>query len=139
MADIFATAPLSSLKPVGTGGGEGEGVAAAAVPAAAAAVAGEMEGVVGAGEAVVAIERRRVTVGPGERLPVLLKFCALRPAEAALTVSAVRWTVFHWKEAGGGGEGGEGMRESCPRVWVSHRLEGRGKLLHSTLEQRVAR
>lgn len=85
--------------------------------------------------AAVAIERCRATVPPGERLPVLLKFCALRPAAATLTVSAVRWTVFQWN---GGKEVG-GMGETCPRVWVSHRLEGRGKLLHATLEQRAAK
>ncbi|CBJ30639.1 conserved unknown protein [Ectocarpus siliculosus] len=98
-------------------------------PATAAAAATD------ATAAAVAIERRRATVPPGERLPVLLKFCALRPATAALTVSSVRWTVFQWnggKEAGGTGE-------ACPRVWVSHRLEGRGKLLHATLEQRAAK
>ncbi|CAM9817207.1 unnamed protein product [Ectocarpus fasciculatus] len=91
-----------------------------------------------AAAAAVAIERRRATVPPGERLPVLLKFCALRPTAAALTVSAVRWTVFQWnggKEAGSGA----GTGEVCPRVWVSHRLEGRGKLLHATLEQRAAK
>ena len=89
-----------------------------------------------ASTASVAIERRRATVPPGERLPVLLKFCALRPAAAMLTVSAVRWTVFQWN--GGGGLGGTGD-SVCPRVWVSHRLEGRGRLLHATLEQRAAR
>lgn len=135
MADIFATASPSPSKPIEAGVGEGEGVAAAAV----VVPAGEAGGEVGVGEAVVAIERRRLTVGPGERLPVLLKFCALKPAEGALTVSAVRWTVFHWKEAGEGGGGGEGVGEGCPRVWVSHRLEGRGKLLHATLEQRAAK
>lgn len=87
---------------------------------------------------MVAVERRRATVGAGERLPVLLKFCALRPASTTLTVSAVRWTVFQWNgeaEMGTGEEGDGG----CPRVWVSHRLEGRGKLLHATLEQRAAK
>lgn len=91
---------------------------------------------------MVAIERRRATVPPGERLPVLLKFCALRPAAATLTVSAVRWTVFRWNNNGGdvaGRGGGGGDEAECPRVWVSHRLEGRGRLLHATLEQRAAR
>ena len=115
---------------------EGGGEAAAVAAPKAGGVGG------GVGAAVVAIERRRVMVGPGERLPVLLQFCALRPADATLTVSAVRWTVFHWKGAGGVGAGmgvGEGMDGGCPRVWVSHRLEGKGKLLHGTLEQRAAK
>lgn len=93
-------------------------------------------------EATVVVERRRGTVGPGERLPVLLKFCALKPAASRLTVSAVRWTVFHWSEKGSSvviGDAGERTVETCPRVSVSHRLEGRGKLLHGTLEQRAAR
>lgn len=93
-------------------------------------------------EAKVVVERRRGTVGPGERLPVLLKFFALKPAASRLTVSAVRWTVFHWNENGSGvgiGDTGEGTVGTCPRVSVLHRLEGRGKLLHGTLEQRAAR
>lgn len=76
-------------------------------------------------------------------MPVLLRFCALKPAVSTLTVSAVRWTIFQWDSTGGGegkGEGeGEGEADKCPRVWVSHKLEGRGKLLHTTLEQRAAR
>ena len=91
------------------------------------------------GAASVAIERRRATVAPGERLPVLLKFCALRPAAAALTASAVKWAVFRRKGDEKGGVGETRTSESCDRVWVSHRLEGKGRLLHATLEQRAAK
>lgn len=100
--------------------------------------------------ASVVVERKRATVGPGRRLPVLLKFCAVRASEEVLTVSFVRWTVLETsmpspgaqdRREGGGthvsDSGGAG--DDAPRVWVSHRLEGKGQLLHGTREQRATR
>eukprot|EP00752_Nemacystus_decipiens_P016769 g15006.t1 len=146
LANLFASPPT----PAPT---DASGAAATAVAAPAAGMvmptisshgdgADNSAGAVRDDTALVAIERRRATVPPGERLPVLLKFCALRPAAATLTVSAVRWTVFRWDggdAVGAGGVGEAGESGGCPRVWVSHRLEGRGRLLHATLEQRAAR
>lgn len=85
------------------------------------------------------VERRRATIAPGVRLPVLLKFCALRSAAASLTVSAVKWTVLQHASDGGGGIEAAVKGAGGARVWVAHRLEGKGALLHSTLEQRAAR
>lgn len=110
---------------------------------------------------MVIVERKCATVGPGKTLPVLLKFCALRASSKVLTVSYVRWTVLgtsssslsspspalssspadHPRGQAAAVHGGDlGARQaSSPRVWIRHRLEGKGQLLHGTLEQRAAR